>query len=537
MVRMRLSLRRLRAVAVTAVCAVTGVALLASPAAATPPDGVIDGAGEPGAISGSYIVTLKPAAVAPSAVDATAEALADRFGGDVKEAFTASLPGFSVRMTEARAKRLAGDPLVQSVEQDKRVSLLTATSTQSNPPSWGLDRVDQLTGLSHSYTYPTSAGAGVTAYVLDTGIRTTHTDFGGRASYGYDFVDNDSNANDCHGHGTHVAGTIGGSHYGLAKSVHLVAVRVLDCNGYGSYTGIIAGINWVVAHKTGPAIINMSIGGPASPALDSAVNAAVAAGVVVAVAAGNENTDACTVSPARAPNALTVGATDQNDARAYFSNYGSCLDIFAPGVGITSDYYTSDTAAAGMSGTSMASPHVAGAAALILGEHPTYPPADVRAALIAGTVQSANVANAASTAMRLLYTGPVTVQAPVTVAQPAPRPPCNVKTNDTNVLVRDRSTATSAVAVGGCAGKASRSTQVVVHIVHPHRGDLQVDVVAPNGSVTRLKSANKRDAGRNVDIRYIVNESARTKDGTWRLRVTDTVTRNAGYVDSWTLTV
>jgi subtilisin family serine protease len=530
---MRLSLRRL---AVTAAAAVTGVALLASPAAATPPDGVIDGAGEPGAISGSYIVTLKPDAVAPSAVNATAETLADRFGGDVKAAFTTSLRGFTVRMTEAGAKRLAADPLVESVEQDKRVSLLT-TSTQSNPPSWGLDRVDQHTGLSKSYTYPTTAGAGVTAYVLDTGIRITNTDFGGRASYGYDFIDNDANASDCHGHGTHVAGTIGGTRYGLAKSVHLVAVRVLDCSGYGSYAGIIAGINWVVAHKTGPAVINMSIGGPASPSLDSAVDAAVAAGVVVAVAAGNDNTDACTVSPARAPSALTVGATDQNDTRAWFSNYGSCLDIFAPGVGITSDYYSSDMAAAVMSGTSMASPHVAGAAALILGEHPTYSPADVRAALIAGTVQSATVANAASTAQRLLYTGPVTVQAPVTVRPPAPRPPCNVKSNGSNVLVRDRSTGTSAVTVSGCAGKAARSTQVVVHIVHPHRGDLQVDLIAPNGSVTRLKSANKRDAGRNVDIRYIVNESARTRNGTWRLRVKDTISRNAGYVDSWTLTV
>jgi len=230
----------------------------------------------------------------------------------------------------------------------------------------------------------------------------------------------------------------------VAKNVNLVAVRVLDCSGSGSYTGIIAGIDWVVANRTGPAVINMSLGGPAFAALDNAVNAAVAAGVVVAVAAGNSNTDACTASPARAASALTVGATDQNDARAYFSNYGSCLDVYAPGVGILSDYYLSDTSAAGMSGTSMASPHVAGAAALILGEHPTDTPAAVRAALIAGTVQSAIVANAASAAQRLLYTGPMTVQAPVTDRPPAPRPPCNVKSNGSNVLVRDRSTGTSA---------------------------------------------------------------------------------------------
>jgi subtilisin family serine protease len=534
---MRVSLRR---IAVAAAAAVTGIGLLAaggSPANAAPAEGVIDGAGEPGAISGSYIVTLKPDAVASGAVDATAEALADRFGGDVKEAFTASLQGFSVRMTEARAKRLAADPLVESVEQDKKVSLLTTTSTQSGPPSWGLDRIDQIDrNLSGSYTYPSSAGTGVTAYILDTGIRTTHVDFGGRAQSGYDFIDNDTNATDCHGHGTHVAGTIGGSQYGVAKNVNLVGVRVLDCSGSGSYTGIIAGIDWVVTHKTGPAVINMSLGGPPFDALDNAVNAAVAAGVVVAVAAGNSNTDACTASPARAASALTVGATDQNDVRASFSNYGSCLDIFAPGVGIISDYYLSDTSAAGMSGTSMASPHVAGAAALILGEHPTYTPAEVRAALIAGTVQSATVTDA----KRLLYTGPVSVEAPVTVTQPAPRveaAPCNVKTNGGNVLVRDRSTATSAVTVAGCGGKASRSTAVVVHIVHAHRGDLQIDLIAPNGSAKRLKSASKRDGGRNVDVRYVVNESSRNKNGTWRLRVKDTIKGSTGYIDSWTLTV
>jgi subtilisin family serine protease len=530
---MRVSLRRL---AVTAATLFTGVGMLASPAAAAPVEGVIDGVGEPGAINGSYIVTLKPDAVAPSAIDATAEALADRFGGDVKQAFTASLPGFSVRMTEARAKQLAADPLVESVEQDKKVAL---TSTQTGPPSWGLDRIDQVgRTLDSSYTYPTSGGAGVTAYILDTGIRTTHVDFGGRAQSGYDFIDNDTDATDCHGHGTHVAGTIGGTQYGVAKNVNLVGVRVLDCSGSGSYTAIIAGINWVVAHRTGPAVINMSIGGPASDALDNAVNAAVAAGVVVAVAAGNSNTDACSASPARAAQALTVGATDQNDARASFSNYGSCLDIFAPGVAIFSDYYLSDTSAAGMSGTSMASPHVAGAAALILGEHPTYTPADVRAALIAGTVQSASVTGGT----RLLYTGPVTGQAPVTVTQPAPRvtvaaAPCNVKTNGGNVAVRDRSTGTSSVTVAGCGGKASRATAVVVHIVHSHRGDLQIDLIAPNGSAKRLKSASKRDGGHNVDVRYVVNESARNKNGTWRLRVKDTIKGNVGYVDSWTLSV
>ncbi|BFU46787.1 S8 family peptidase [Krasilnikovia sp. MM14-A1004] len=260
---------------------------------------------------------------------------------------------------------------------------VAAASSEKSPPSWGLDRVDQRgRSLSGRYTYPTTGGAGVTVYVLDSGIRISHRDFGGRARYGWDFIGHDARADDCNGHGTHVAGTVGGSRYGVAKRVRLVAVRVLDCKGRGSYAQIIAGINWITAHAARPAVVNMSIEGPPSRALDDAVHRSVAAGITFVVAAGNDSRDACRVSPAREPSALTVGATDRRDRRARFSNYGRCLDLFAPGQAIVSDWTSSNHAHQAMSGTSMAAPHVAGAAALLLAAHPAWQPASVRVALL-----------------------------------------------------------------------------------------------------------------------------------------------------------
>ncbi|MFF7437379.1 S8 family serine peptidase [Streptomyces sp. NPDC008122] len=252
---------------------------------------------------------------------------------------------------------------------------------QTNPPSWGLDRIDQAgLPLDSSYTYPNTA-ANVHAYIIDTGIRTTHTDFGGRANWGINTT-GDGVDEDCQGHGTHVAGTTAGSKYGVAKEAQLVAVKVLNCSGSGTTEGVIAGIDWVTANAVKPAVANMSLGGARSQAMNDAVARSTAAGITYAVAAGNENADACGVSPASEPSAITVGATTGADARASFSNYGTCLDIFAPGTVITSAWNTSDTATDTLNGTSMASPHVTGAAALIAAQNPTWTPQQIRDAMV-----------------------------------------------------------------------------------------------------------------------------------------------------------
>lgn len=344
-------------------------------------------------VPGQYIVVMKPARGARAASAAAAVGVAS---GKVKRTFHAALDGFSASLSDAEAAALARDPNVALVERDQ---VFTISTTQS-PATWGLDRIDQRARpLSNSYTY-TRTGAGVRAYIIDTGIRFSHGEFGGRATSGFDAVDGGA-ADDCNGHGTHVSGTVGGATYGVAKGVSLVGVRVLDCAGSGTTSGVIAGVDWVTANHVKPAVANMSLGGGASAALDQAVANSIAAGVTYAIAAGNSNARACNYSPARVATAITVGATTSTDARASYSNWGSCLDLFAPGSSITSSWYTSNTATNTISGTSMATPHVAGVAALYLQGNPGATPATVRNALVANAT-SGVVGNARTGSPNLL---------------------------------------------------------------------------------------------------------------------------------------
>ncbi|WP_149549385.1 S8 family peptidase [Streptomyces marokkonensis] len=366
--------------AACAVTAATTAALLgaSSAQAAEPAQGTVLGLNAEGAVAGSYIVVLDERTTAADKKD-----LAQEYGGRLSRSYGAALDGFAADgLSETEAKRLAADPAVGAVVANRT---FRTTATQDNPPSWGLDRVDQAdTAGDSKYTYPDNAGEGVTAYVIDTGVRITHKDFEGRASHGYDAVDNDNTADDGNGHGTHVAATVAGAAHGVAKKADVVAVRVLDDNGSGTTEQVIAGIDWVTANHKGPSVANMSLGGGADPALDAAVQKAIASGVTFAVAAGNESADAGQGSPARVPEALTVASSTKDDAQSDFSNSGAAVDLYAPGSDIASAWNDSDEGTKTISGTSMASPHVAGAAAVYLAGHPDADPAAVASALTGG---------------------------------------------------------------------------------------------------------------------------------------------------------
>ncbi|GAA3493220.1 hypothetical protein GCM10019016_003190 [Streptomyces prasinosporus] len=368
-----------RAGVMTAVLSTAAVSAATLPAHAAPPQGRILGAGAPGSVTGSYLVTLEEGTRARSAAGRD---LAERYGVTISHTYGTVLNGYAVRADAGRAGRLAADPRVASVVQDTRV---TSDRTRRDPPSRGLDRIDRRSRPPDGrHDGPESAGAGVTVYVIDTGVRISHEDFAGRARHGWDFVQDDRTAQDGDGHGTHVAAIAAGTSYGVATKARIVSVRVLDDTGSGTTAQVIAGIDWVTRNARRPAVANLSLGGPYNGRLNAAVRTSVASGVTYTVAAGNGGRPAALYSPASVRQAITVGATDRQGKKPAFSNHGSALDLFAPGVSITSASAADDFGRATRSGTSTASPHAAGAAALYLAEHRRATPAQVAKALVEG---------------------------------------------------------------------------------------------------------------------------------------------------------
>ncbi|MBA2336137.1 MAG: S8 family serine peptidase [Blastocatellia bacterium] len=357
------------------------------------------------AIPNRYIVVLEDWAAGERGGQSNSRGVADElqlvYGGRIDRVFRHAVNGYSAEMSERQADALSRDLRVKYIEEDGE---MFANATQNNA-TWGLDRIDQRDmPLNGTYIY-NATGAGVRAYIIDSGIRSTHNEFTGRVQTGYTAISDGRGTDDCNGHGTHVAGTTGGTVYGVAKSITFVPVRVLNCQGSGTTSGVIAGVDWVTANHVKPAVANMSLGGGASSSLDTAVDNSISAGITYAVAAGNDNLNACNYSPARVATAITVGATTNSDARASYSNFGSCLDIFAPGSSITSAWDDSNTATATISGTSMASPHVAGVAALYLEGNPSASPASVRSAIV-GNATSGKVTSAGTGSVNLLlYSG------------------------------------------------------------------------------------------------------------------------------------
>ncbi|MER5770699.1 S8 family peptidase [Streptomyces sp. NPDC001985] len=523
---MRISRRRLTTVSATAVASLALGAVSVLPATAATAagpvaaEGVIQNAGAPGVIKDSYIVTLRDSAV--DAGSRAGKALAAAYGAKINRTYEAALNGYAVQLSEAQAKKFAADPAVATVAQNR---VFTTTATQTNPPSWGLDRTDQAAlPLNQSYTYPDTAGEGVTAYVIDTGVRISHGDFGGRASYGYDAIDNDNTAQDGHGHGTHVAGTVAGTAHGVAKKARVVGVRVLNNAGSGTTAQVVAGIDWVTANAVKPAVANLSLGGGADATLDAAVRNSIASGITYAIAAGNSNADASNYSPARVTEALTVGSTTSTDARSSFSNHGSVLDLFAPGSAITSAWNTNDTATSSISGTSMAAPHVAGAAALHLAANPSATPAQVSTALTGAATTGVVTSPGTGSPNRLLRVGAGGTQ-----------PPGDRFENVNDYAISDNTTVESPVTVSGVPGNAPAALSVPVDIKHTYIGDLRIDLVAPDGTVYNLKAYGSGGSADNVNTTYTVNASSESANGVWKLRVGDNAAQDTGKIDSWAL--
>ena len=432
------------------IAVVTGLVLLGAPPSGAGAEAPLFSASKAGAVAGRYIVVMKNGAGGAGAD--RVENLTRAKGGKVTRQYREALTGFTGTMSAATLADVRSDADVAYVERDV-VLHGTTVQTISDPDLWGLDRIDQPSlPLNQTYDYTTTSQP-VTAYVIDSGIRTTHVDFGGRAAQGFDAIDPGGPHDDCSGHGTHVAGTLGGTLVGVAKNVHLVAVRVLGCDDEGTASEVIAGIDWVTSdHAPGaPAVANMSLGGEFSTAVDDAVSNSITDGVTYVAAAGNDGGDACVDSPARVPAVLTVGASTITDQRASFSDIGPCVDLFAPGKGILSTFNTSDTAAAVADGTSAASPHVAGVAALYLEAVPSATPATVAAAITGGASVDKLTDVGAGSPNRLLYSllGTATTPAPL---PPAPGTPGTSPSQITVVAPGGSSSATSSSTSSSISG-------------------------------------------------------------------------------------
>ncbi len=408
-------------------------------------------------------------------------------GAVIKHVYTTALKGAAFAIADAAAQALKADASVMSVEQDQTVRIST---TQANP-TWGIDRIDQRNRpLSNSYTYGLT-GNGVTVYIIDTGINFTHTEYSGRAFTGTDIVTPGGTAVDCNGHGSHVSGTVGGSTYGVAKNVRLVAVRVLDCAGSGTVSGVIAGVDWVTQNATRPSAANMSLGGGFSSTLNQAVENSIGAGITYAIAAGNSAGNACNESPSSAPSAITVGATDINDGFASFSNFGSCVDINAPGVGITSAWIGSNSATNTISGTSMAAPHVAGAAALYLQAFPSATPAQVRTALTSNATPNVISGVPAATPNLLVYTGFLATPPVANFTQSCTALSCNFDGSSTTALP----SATYSWTFGDATTGAGRTVNHVYAAAGTYAITLTVTDV--NGSSNKAGSVTVTSGGGN----------------------------------------
>ncbi|MCO1580427.1 S8 family peptidase [Crossiella sp. SN42] len=501
-----------------ALLAVAAVAMTVTAGVATAqPEAAVVQAGEH--IAGRYLVVLKDSA---RAAEGHASTLTQRYGGVVADTYSATLNGFAVRdLPERQAKLLAADPSVKAVHEDGTTRAVA--EEQPNPPSWGLDQIDQrTTSLDKKYTYPNKAD-NTTAYVIDSGVRIQHSEFEGRASHGYDFIDNDNDASDCFWHGTHVAGTIAGKTVGVAKKAKVVAVRSLNCGGSGPDSATVSALEWVAKNGVKPGVVNLSLVMDTVGVGDEQVKALVAKGFVVAVAAGNNGQDACTASPGRTPEAFTIGWINQGGGRS--GNYGRCVDLFAPGGNIYSTDHTGAYRTG--SGTSMASPHGAGAAALYLGANPGATPQQVRDALVDNATPNLVTNPGAGSPNKLLYTGFIG-------GGPTK---CGVKTNDEDVSIPDAGAAVgSTVTQNSCEGKASATLPVRVDIEHGYTGDLAIDLIGPSGATFPLHRAGGVGEAGGVHQSFTVDASREEANGTWRLSVRDVHRFDTGTLTGWSIT-